>query len=160
MSCCISSTRGQSTVEAAFLLPVFLLVLGLLAQPAIIFYDRCVMQSAAAETCRLVATGASDESSVKAFAQRRLKAIPSAAPFHMGDSWEIEIEGSELSGQISVVITNRCLRLPLVGVDAGLMGHLGQDGSVEFSATATCNATPEWVSALGSGPDEWISEWN
>ena len=56
MSCCIEREGGQSTVEAAFLLPVFLLVLGLLLQPAIILYDRCVMQSAAAEACRLVAT--------------------------------------------------------------------------------------------------------
>lgn len=51
------SESGQSTVEAAVLLPVLFVVFGLLLQPAILLYNRCIMNAAAAEGCRLVATG-------------------------------------------------------------------------------------------------------
>lgn len=41
--------RGQSTVEAAFALPIILACVLLLIQPGIILYDRMVMRAAAAE---------------------------------------------------------------------------------------------------------------
>ena len=47
---------GQATVEAAFALPIALVLVILLVQPGILLYDRIVMQQAAAETCRLLAT--------------------------------------------------------------------------------------------------------
>lgn len=47
---------GQATVEAAFLLPVLFVWLLLLMQPGILLYDRLVMQAAASEGCRLLAT--------------------------------------------------------------------------------------------------------
>ena len=47
---------GQATVEAAFLLPVLFVGLLLLMQPGILLYDRLVMQAAASEGCRLLAT--------------------------------------------------------------------------------------------------------
>ena len=47
---------GQATVEAAFLIPVLLVALLLLMQPGILLYDRLVMNAAASEACRLLAT--------------------------------------------------------------------------------------------------------
>ncbi|MFR1637837.1 MAG: TadE family protein [Eggerthellaceae bacterium] len=47
---------GRATVEAAFLLPVLFVGLLLLMQPGILLYDRLVMQAAASEGCRLLAT--------------------------------------------------------------------------------------------------------
>ena len=43
-------------MEAAFALPIALLLVLLLVQPGILLYDRIVMQGAAAEACRLLAT--------------------------------------------------------------------------------------------------------
>jgi hypothetical protein len=97
MFSCIDNVRGQAAVEAAFLLPVFLLVLGLMLEPALLFYNRCVMNAAAAEGCRMLETNAADEASAKAFVLRRLAAIPNADAFHCGgkDAWDIELSGAE-----------------------------------------------------------------
>ena len=43
-------------MEAAVLIPVLFTALLLLLQPGILLYDRMVMQGAAAEGCRLLAT--------------------------------------------------------------------------------------------------------
>lgn len=50
------SETGQSTIEAAVLFPVLLVMFGLLLQPAVLLYNRCIMTAAATEGCRLVAT--------------------------------------------------------------------------------------------------------
>ncbi len=54
--CSRTDEAGQATVEAAFLVPVLFIVLLLLLQPGILLYDRIVMQGAAAQGCRLLAT--------------------------------------------------------------------------------------------------------
>ena len=59
---------GQTTVEAAFGLPIVFLLVLLLAQPGIVLYDRMVMASAASEACRLLATGEGSISSSVAWA--------------------------------------------------------------------------------------------
>ncbi len=48
--------RGQATVEAAFAVPVLMVLVLVLVQPGIILYDRIVMEGAAAAGCRLLAT--------------------------------------------------------------------------------------------------------
>ena len=48
--------RAQSTVEAAFLLLTFLTLILLALQPVCLLYTRAVMESAAAETARLMTT--------------------------------------------------------------------------------------------------------
>ena len=40
--------RGQATVEAAFAVPVLMVLVLMLVQPGIILYDRIVMEGAAA----------------------------------------------------------------------------------------------------------------
>ena len=85
---------GQATVEAAFLLPVLFVGLLLLMQPGILLYDRLVMQAAASEGCRLLATktaAAGDMAeSCEAFVRHRLGAIPPVSCFHVHEgacSW-------------------------------------------------------------------------
>ena len=78
---------GQATVEAAFLIPVLLVALLLLMQPGILLYDRLVMNAAASEACRLLATktdAAGDMAeSCEAFVRRRLGAVPPVSCFHV-----------------------------------------------------------------------------
>ena len=50
----------EATVEAAMLIPAFLLLLLLMLQPVCLLYTRSVMESTAAETARLLATGDAD----------------------------------------------------------------------------------------------------
>ena len=69
--------RAQSTVEAAFLLPTFLTLVLLALQPVCLLYTRAVMESAAAETARLMTTTTvGDDEDIKEFARRRLAAVP------------------------------------------------------------------------------------
>ncbi|MFR3090641.1 MAG: TadE/TadG family type IV pilus assembly protein [Eggerthella lenta] len=100
---------GQATVEAAFLLPVLFVGLLLLMQPGILLYDRLVMQAAASEGCRLLATktaAAGDMAeSCEAFVRHRLGAIPPVSCFHVHEgacSWDIRFEGDERSDVVRV----------------------------------------------------------
>ena len=56
---------GQSTIEAAFLIPVIFVCLLVLIQPAILLVNKLVMEAAAYEGCRYaltcVETGRSEE---------------------------------------------------------------------------------------------------
>ena len=93
--------RAQATVEAAVLLPSFLILMLLALQPVCILYTRGVMESAAAETARLMITSeAESKASLKAFALRRLAAVPDVEIFHAGGplSWDIELVGAAASG--------------------------------------------------------------
>lgn len=67
------SRKGQTTVEAAVALPVLLILVLMLVQPAIMLYDRMVMESAAWEGCRLLATAQSQgKATCEALVKRRL----------------------------------------------------------------------------------------
>ena len=72
-------TKGQATVEAALLIPALLISLLLLIQPGILLYTRMVMEGAAAEGCRVLATASSLEENtetVEGFIKRRLASVP------------------------------------------------------------------------------------
>lgn len=71
--------KGQATVEAALLIPALLISLLLLIQPGILLYTRMVMEGAAAEGCRVLATASSLEentATVEDFVKRRLASVP------------------------------------------------------------------------------------
>lgn len=96
----LCNERGQASVEAVFLLPVLLVVIGLMLEPSILFYNRCVMCNAAAEGCRMLETNSSDEQSAKAFVARRLRAVPNVDVFHCGGSkWNVELVDSGGTGR-------------------------------------------------------------
>lgn len=154
--------EGQATVEAAFLIPVLFIALLLILQPGIILYDRMVMNHAAAEGCRLVAT--LDESSGGSFdrceelIKRRLGAIPQHDLFHIhegGCSYKVDISGAGTS--VSVSIENRLKMIPLLGTPATLLG-VSDDGCISLKAEYGMNAQPDWVSSSSAGidPDQWV----
>ena len=158
---CPLEEHGQATVEAAFLLPVLFLVLGLFLQPAFLLYNRCVMYAAAAEGCRLVATASADEGALKAYVQRRLRAVPRLSAFHEGgdDAWEIALAGGQTGGEVSVSIVNHARPLPFFGIGAGLVGQMDGDG-VRQEVRVALHVVPQWVADAGSGPADWIGRWS
>lgn len=134
---------GQATVEAAFLLPVLFVGLLLLMQPGILLYDRLVMQAAASEGCRLLATktaAAGDMAeSCEAFVRHRLGAIPPVPCFHVHEgacSWDIRFEGDERSDVVRVTIANEARPLPLLDAGGALLGIVNGNGNLEVRVTA------------------------
>ncbi|MDO4400073.1 MAG: TadE/TadG family type IV pilus assembly protein [Coriobacteriia bacterium] len=165
-SCACS--RGQATVEGAFLIPVVFLLLLLLVQPGILLYDRMVMSAAAAEACRTLATRSAD-SGVDAEAyeesvRRHLGAIPQQENFHRhrdGCSWRIELTGDERSPQVSARITGSVKLLPLLDMGGTLLGLGDGAGNVEISVFASAQTHAAWVdgNGLGLDPSSWVDKW-
>ena len=156
-----SETTGQATVEAAALLPAVMLVLAMLLEPAFLLYTHTMMQQAAAETARALVTRAEGvgvtEEACRAYALRRLAAVPDVAAFHVGGEagWEVSLEGDASSAEVSVQIVGRARPLPLVGILAGFVGELEGD-EVVLRASVRERARPEW---LEGGYGEWVSVW-
>lgn len=157
--------RGQATVEAAFALPVVMLLVLLLLQPGIVLYDRVVMQSAAAEGCRLLATSPGETEEVHDYLRRRLSAVPEHDLFHVhgGGScaWTFEIAGGESSPEASVAIVNELKPLPLLDVGATLLGLTNERGNLEIRVEARAATQPSWVAENEQGlhPEAWIGAW-
>lgn len=170
MSSCtdlVHDEGGQATVEAAFLIPIVFVLLLLLIQPGILLYDHMVMEAAASEGCRLLATktdaaGPSDEK-YKAYILRRLGAIPPQDSFHVhhdGCSWEIELMGDEGSAEVRVTIRNKVKPLPFFDATGRLLGLLDGSGMLTHEVTVGMPTQPSWVagSALGLDPRAWIEK--
>ena len=152
----IADEAGQSTVEAAALLPVLMLLLGLLVQPVCACYTRSVMRHAAAETARVLATG-KDDAVARSFALRRLRAVPEAAPFHVGgeSDWSVQLDRSGDGGTVSVRIGGHLRPLPLLGVAAYAMGT--RDGvGLLMEERLEERVRPEW---LGGDYGRWMQAW-
>lgn len=138
---------GQATVEAAVAIPVAFLLLLLLVQPAIVLYDRTIMENAAAEACRLLATCQGDQSVVEDYVRRRLSAVPQAEIFHKHDagcSWEIELEGGPHSAEVRVRLATKLQPLPLLGQVAQLVGAGEADGCWKIEVEEAMPVTAPW----------------
>lgn len=163
----IENERGQGTVEAAFVIPVLFLLMLMLLQPGIVLYDYIVMNDAAAETCRLLATvdGNSGEGadSCNDFIRNRLAAIPQHDCFHVhgGDcSWFIQVEGGENSGVAYVVIENELKPLPLLDVTLQLLGVTNGSGNLEIGVSMSSTEQPGWVArSIEGSPSQWAGAW-
>ena len=66
------------------MLPTFLTLILLALQPVCLLYTRAVMESAAAETARLMTTTTAEDDDLKEFTRRRLAAVPNVSIFHAG----------------------------------------------------------------------------
>lgn len=160
----IQERHGQTTVEAAYLIPVLLLLLLMVAQPMIILYNRMVMENAAAEGCRLMATataqGAYSQQKYEGYIKRRLASIPPVDIFHVhsgGCAWEITMEDDEDSEEVSVRIVNRLKPLPLVGWAADLLGATDKDHDIVQEVEVTLPTQPGWISGSGGNdPEGWV----
>jgi hypothetical protein len=164
----LRSQRGQGTVEAAFLLPLLFLLLLMLCQPMILLYNRVVMENAANEGCRLLATktqqGSYSDDKYEGYIERRLAAIPSIDIFHADGefrSWEIRLTGDENTALVSVLIVNRLKPLPLLGWGMELLGMCDDQGYLTQEVEALGATQPEWVfdSATGT-PQDWVRQWD
>ena len=159
----LPATKGQTTVEAAFLIPILLLLILMLVQPMILLYNRMVMENAAAEGCRLMATATSvghySDEKYLGYIERRLAAIPPVDIFHVhssGCTWVITFEGNELSSEVTVTIENQVKPLPLLGWGASLAGLTNANNNFEQKVTVTMPTQPNWVEQIGNAPSEWV----
>ena len=148
---------GQTSVEAALLIPVVLTLVALLAQPACVLYTRSVMASAAEELVRVRATSHVGEDELRAYALRRLAAVPDVPAFHSGGSeaWEIESSSPDDSGRVRVTIAGRVRPLPLLGVLVAAFGEL-DGGEVVLVAEASREVRADWI---GGDYGEWVGIW-
>ena len=154
--------RGQATVEAAFALPVALLVVLMLVQPGIILYDRMIMADAAAEGCRLLATAEGGAQTTEDFIRRRLGSVPPHDLFHLhggGCTWQIECTGDEGAGEVRVRIATEAKPVPLIDYGARALGLTNGAGNFEVVVEATSPTQPAWVqeSSLGMSPAAWVT---
>lgn len=154
MSRRIRADVGQSTVEAAVLLPTLMLLMALLVQPICVFYTLSVMRHAAAETARVLAT-ASDESVAQSFALRRLAAVPDSSLFHVGGrkDWRVSVERGE--GEVAVAIRGHVRPLPFLGVVVASMGLQDANG-VLLESRLRERMRPEW---LQGDYEDWMRMW-
>lgn len=157
---CVRSDSAQATVEAAVLLPSFLVVLLLALQPVCLLYTTSVMEAAASQTARILITGERvDDESVRAFALRRLAAVPDVSIFHAGGplSWQIEFErASGADGLVGVEIRGAVRPLPVLGAFAGAFGETNGIGDVELCVEVAYDGRPSW---LEGGYGDWVSAW-
>lgn len=147
---------GQSTIEAAVLLPTLLVLLALLVQPICILYTRTVMWEAAAETARAVATARSLDT-CESYALRRLGAVPEASPFHVGgrDDWQVSVSRSSDRRTAKVEIVGHLRPLPLFGTVVAAF-HERDDVGVVLRASVSERVRPEWLEgSYGS----WMGMW-
>lgn len=151
--------RAQATIEAALVFPVFLTLLLFALQPVCLLYTRAVMESAAAETARLMVTGEGDVRLYRRFALRRLAAVPDLAIFHAGGprSWEVECASAyEMGGSVKVAISGHVRPLPVIGAFARALGAQDAHGDVLLEVDVEYEGRPSWLE--GSYGD-WISVW-
>lgn len=140
--------QGQATIEAAFALPILMLLILLLLQPGVMLYDRIVMQGAAMEGCRLLATSSDGSSGTcEDYLRRRLSAIPQVDFFHVhsgGCTWRINMSGNEDAASTSVSISTEVKPLPLIGLGAGFLGLTNGNGNLTIEVEASAQTQPSW----------------
>lgn len=148
--------HGQSTVEAAVLLPSLLTLLMVLAQPVCLLYTRSVMWEAAAETARSVAC-AKDLEACRGYALRRLDAVPEVSIFHVGgrEGWEVGVSRSSDQRTSTVEIAGHLRPLPLFGgLSCAFLEHDAEGVVVRVSLTE--QTRPEWTAGTY---DSWMQMW-
>lgn len=160
---CLRTDFGQATVEASFMIPILFVSMLVLLQPGIILYDRMVMNHAAAEACRMLATSTgsvdSSEKRCEELIRRRLGAIPQQELFHVHDggcSYRISLSGNDSSSTVQVRISNRLKPLPLNILSPAL--KLDSEGCFEVSVVQEAGTRPAWLagSSSGSAPESWV----
>ena len=156
----VSLQDGQATVEAAFLLPILFVVFGLLLQPVVLLYTRGVMNSAAAEGCRLSAT-ATNNADVESFVRRRLGLVPNLSLFHNGGnaSWKIECSCGK-SDTYTVAISHEATVLPLLGISAGLVAKMQDASTVKQEVNISLPVHAAWYADEDKSASDWIKKWN
>lgn len=158
--CAAFEEHAQATVEAAFLLPSFFIVLLLMLQPVCLLYTRAIMEGAASSAARLMMTaeGQTDEA-CRAFALRQLAAIPNVTIFHEGGplSWDIECSEGGEEGAVRVGIEGSVRPLPVLGAFVGAFGEQDGHGGVLLTVEVAYEGRPDW---LEGDYASWVSIWD
>ena len=117
------------------------------------------MESAAAETARLMTTTTAEDDDLKEFTRRRLAAVPNVSIFHAGGplSWDIELGRADAGGVSSVSVSGEVKPLPVIGAFVQAMGSAGEGGYVELKVDVSYRSRPEW---LEGDYDSWIDAWD
>lgn len=147
---------GQSSVEAAAMLPVIMLLLALLVQPVCVLFTQTIMRHTAAECARVLATSG-DQAATCSYALRRLRAVPDASLFHVGGQrdWRVQAERSKDGKSVRILITGHVRPFPLFGVALDLLGPRDHDGTL-LEAEVEERTRPDW---LGGDYDDWAASW-
>ena len=160
----LRETSGQATAEAVFVIPLLLLLLVVLLQPAIILYDRMIMSNAAAEGCRLLATrtnvgmGYAAQERFEEAIKHKLASIPPIALFHVHDShcsWQVKLEGDEEFLFTTVFISTDIKLLPGFNLVAKLAGKLNKDGTYTIAVEQGAPALPQNIDSDALFSYEW-----
>lgn len=152
------SSSGQMSVEAALLLPVMLVLVALLCQPACILYTRSVMASAAGDAARAALTSRSPSEDLTAYVKRRLAAVPNVSIFHEGgtEAWEVEVAGPTDAGRVTVSIEGDVRPLPLLGSLVTAFGA-ASDGVVTLRVEVGEDLRSSWI---GGSYEDWVGIWD
>lgn len=153
----VGADRGQTTVEAAVMLPTLMVLMALLTQPVCMAYTRMVMAHAAFETLRVLAT-TRDERDARAYALRRLRAVPEASLFHVGGErdWDVGVARADEGRMATVDISGHVRPLPFFGFLASAMGEHDATGVV-LRVSAQSAVRPSWV---GGDYEDWQEMWD
>ncbi len=138
---------GQSTVEAAVLLPAFLIVVALLLQPVFIGYGLVVMNVAAHEGLRIQHSSPQhvlDEGSRRAVT-RLLGAVPPIDVFHVGGAEGWQIASGSSQGTITVEISHTVRPLPGIGLMIRPLLPSDESGNFVITAKAQQGVVPDWT---------------
>lgn len=117
------------------------------------------MESAAAETARLMTTTTAEDDDLKEFTRRRLAAVPNVSIFHAGGplSWDIELGRAGAGGVSAVSVSGEVKPLPVIGAFVQAMGGTAEGGYVELKVDVSYQSRPEW---LEGDYDSWIAAWD
>ena len=146
-------------MEAALLLPSFLILLLLMIQPVCLLYKRAVMESAASSAARIMTTSGEDaDEACRAFVLRRLQAVPNVSIFHEGGplSWDIEFGHANGEGASRVKIRGVAKPLPILGAFVSAFAAGESQGNVAIEVEVLYASRPEW---LEGDYETWISSW-
>ena len=138
------------------------MLLLLLLQPGIVLYDRVVMEGAAAEGCRLLATSLDGESQANDdYIRRRLGAIPELDLFHVhssGCTWDIGLEGNQESDVVAVRLSTEVKPLPLIDCAMQALGASNENGNIVVEVRASQQTQPDWIANAveGRNPSGWV----
>ena len=154
----VRDRSGQASVEAALLVPVVLVLVALLVQPACVLYTRAVMASTAAELTRLAATSRGGADETRSYALRRLAAVPDLPVFHEGGpgAWEVAVTGPGDEGRVTATVEGSVRPLPLLGAIVAALGTSG-GGVVELRVEVTREVRAGWI---GGDYAEWVEIWD
>lgn len=115
------------------------------------------MEGAAGQVARAAVTSEADESALRAFALRRLAAVPDISIFHAGGplAWEVACARDE-EGRVSVSIEGAVSPLPVLGAFVAPFGERDGMGNVVMRAEVSYEGRPAW---LEGSYEEWVAAW-